>query len=367
MACFTDASYQLTGDLQEVDHIGPQSTEKLNKQGIYTTYQLLGHFLWLDRDKTAFLALLKSADTPGAHREAVAEAVSKRVAEVGIKIGVTLPTHVDGTPVSSRLDEAKAKKIKNIKFNNDLRHDFPGVGFGNESETKTAKKLAAHGIENTNRLFGEMLRHFDQTQPTPDNLSKFWKRLGELGCADGWKTTIINAMIAKLDIGIDNYETEEPRTGPRPPTKSRLEEQRALHAYEAFFDLPHGSTTLDQVQAGIASFSTAEFSDWARRFHDDATAQLQRKAEAEAEAEALKAEVRKGRRLTVLVSLTFALLAYVTLAAAEQLPGWFATASIPPELSAPAITLVVVLHVALLIGGATWALRLRLGPSPGLL
>ena len=59
MACFTDASYQLTGDLQEVDHIGPQSTEKLNKQGIYTTYQLLGHFLQLDRNKTAFLALLK--------------------------------------------------------------------------------------------------------------------------------------------------------------------------------------------------------------------------------------------------------------------------------------------------------------------
>ena len=75
-------------------------------------------------------------------------------------------------------------------------------------------------------------------------------------------------------------------------------------------------------------------------------------------AAALQAEVRKGRRLIVLVSLTFALLAYVTLAAPEQLPGWFATASTPPELSAPAITLVVVLHVALLLSGATWALYL---------
>ena len=77
-----------------------------------------------------------------------------------------------------------------------------------------------------------------------------------------------------------------------------------------------------------------------------------------AAADALQAEVRKGRRLIVLVSLTFALLAYVTLAAPEQLPGWFATASTPPELSAPAITLVVVLHVALLLSGATWALYL---------
>jgi len=214
----------------------------------------------------------------------------------------------------------------------------------------------------------------------------------------------------------------------RSPRLEPSAEERALHAYEVFFGLPQDSATLDQVRAtsaGIAGFSTAEFSDWARCFHADATAgqraelteakadakralaaetarvnslkrdvnELEARFEAEAEAkgalearlaesqaeleqlrrtttaaaDALQAEVRKGRRLIVLVSLTFALLAYVTLAAAEQLPGWFATASIPPELSAPAITLVVVLHVALLIGGATWALRLRLGPSPGLL
>ena len=111
-----------------------------------------------------------------------------------IKISVTLPTHVDGTRVSPAvLDEDQEEEIKNIKFNNDLRHDFPGVGFGDE----TVNKLAGRGIANTNQLFGEMLRHFDQSQPTSDNLSKFWKRLGELGCAHGWRTTITAAMIAR--------------------------------------------------------------------------------------------------------------------------------------------------------------------------
>jgi len=229
---------------------------------------------------------------------------------------------------------------------------------------------------------------------------------------DGRNNEAVKADILLVISGAKYALSRSPRLEPSA-------EERALHAYEVFFGLPQDSATLDQVRAtsaGIAGFSTAEFSDWARCFHADATAgqraelteakadakralaaetarvnslkrdvnELEARFEAEAEAkgalearlaesqaeleqlrrtttaaaDALQAEVRKGRRLIVLVSLTFALLAYVTLAAPEQLPGWFATASTPPELSAPAITLVVVLHVALLLSGATWALYL---------
>ena len=248
MARFTDGDYQLTGQLLEVPHIGPKTIDKLKANGIKTTYQLLGHFLTLNRNKEQFVQFLAMVGTPELHRDKLAEAIRKRVTEIGVKITVQVPDNIDGKPVSSKLDDIKADNIKGMRFNGDLRHDFPGCGFGKATDKKkneSVVNLARNGIATTDQLFGELLQHLNEPNPTTKQVVAFWKTLGAKGAAAGYKTTIIEAMKLKLDIGIDNCaklpmagitedDNEEPATeqtqrtmrrrpetspgrGPRPP------------------------------------------------------------------------------------------------------------------------------------------------------
>jgi hypothetical protein len=203
---FESPDYQITGRLQEVPHLGGITDGKLAAKGITSTYQLLGHFLSGNRDKDKFIQFLAEMETPGAHRKTLADAIYKRVSACGIKVAVEVPAEVDGKVVSSKIDDVKAGEIQRRKFNKDLRHDFAGCGFGSvgdKEKNKSVKALEAHGITSSDQLFGAMLKHFDQS-PKTENVVAFWKELQAIGVAGGYKTTIIEAMKLKLDIGIDN-------------------------------------------------------------------------------------------------------------------------------------------------------------------
>jgi len=228
---FASPDYQLTGRLGETPHIGARTIEILGQQGIHSTYQLLGHYLTLNRDNNDFVAFLEMVETPEAHRSGLADAIARRVELAGVKVTVAVPQEIDGKPVSTKLDNDRACTIQRTEFNGDLRHDFPGCGFGKVGDlpNQTVKNLADHGITNTDELFGAMLSHFDAA-PTEAHMIAFWKALGAMGAAHGYKTTIIHAMKLKLDIGIDNCaprrlstqaEQEELPAPPRTPPATR--------------------------------------------------------------------------------------------------------------------------------------------------
>jgi hypothetical protein len=204
---FTSKEYTVTGVLTEVPHLGEATITKLRDHNIQSTFQLIGHYLLGGRDKASFIRLLGKLDTPKAYRERLAHAMELRVANAGVKILVSVPSKIDGKVVSSKLDDESAAAIRRTKFNNDLRHDLPGVGLGRvgeQSKNQSLQNLESHGITCTDHLFGELLKHLDST-PTEENLAAFWKRLGELGVSSGYKTTLICAMKEKLDIGLDHY------------------------------------------------------------------------------------------------------------------------------------------------------------------
>jgi len=204
---FASSDYQLTGSLTEVPHLGDTTCGLLKKRKISSTYQLLGHFLAGNRDKAAFVAFLRDVETPAAHRNGLANAIATRVSSCGVKLTVSMPSEVDGKVVSSKLDDVKASKIQQLKFNNVLAHDFPGVGFGKEGdkENVSLQALRAHDITTTDQLFGAMLKHIgEDASKHVENVVAFWKELGAMGVAHSYKTTIIEGMKLKLDIGIDN-------------------------------------------------------------------------------------------------------------------------------------------------------------------
>jgi hypothetical protein len=204
----TGRPMKLSGDLREVPHVGPAAVPQLNDRNIYASYQLIAEFLRLGRNVEEFETFLGLVGvSAGVHCREAARAIATRVAVVGVRVEVEVPKMIDGRPVSSKLTDVKAEEIVQLRFNNDLRHDFPGCGFGKETdkvENASVLKLRANGIDTTDQLFGAMLTCFD-SPPSVDHIATFWKTLGDLGCSHGYKTTIIEAMKLKLDVGIDNY------------------------------------------------------------------------------------------------------------------------------------------------------------------
>jgi hypothetical protein len=232
---FTSPDYQLTGKLTEVPELGGVTDGRLKAKGITSTIQLLGYFLALNRDKAEFIKFLEETGTPASHRKGLANAIAQRVSNCGVKIVVKVPASVDGVAVSSKLDDVKANEIQKRKFNGDIRHDFAGVGFGNATDKQkngSMQTLERHGITTTDQLFGALLKHCDAV-PTTENIVSFWKELKDMGVAGGYKTTIIEAMKLKLDIGIDNCSKPRAlgsiseRPSPTTETKPRTRELSA--------------------------------------------------------------------------------------------------------------------------------------------
>lgn len=232
----TRLPYELTGDIEEVPHIGPASRKALAHVGIYSSFQMLGHFLKHKRDERALAAFLKeNGVSMGNHAEEAANAISERVATVGVKLRIVVPTEVDGKPVSSKLTDEQGQAIQACEFNNDLRHDLPGIGFGRATDAKlnaSVQELERNGIDCTDALFGEMLECFPG-RPTSTHVENFYKVLGDKGCAHGYKCTVIDAMKLKLDVGLDHFaarrhqepipeEPEPPGTGQQRRYQSRV-------------------------------------------------------------------------------------------------------------------------------------------------
>ena len=197
MSRFTFPEYALEADVMTVPHVGRVSKERLAASGITSTYQLIGHYLKLKRDRAAFEAFLAKAGVAevGGHAKAAAAAIHERVTNVGVKLHVRVPAEIIQ---SSRMTDDKAKDFVKRSFTGDLATDFKGVGMGPASVDAFKKA----GITNSDQLFGEMLSKFDAA-PTEDMMTSFYKRLGEIGMASGYKATMCEVLKMKLDIGID--------------------------------------------------------------------------------------------------------------------------------------------------------------------
>jgi hypothetical protein len=195
---------RLSGDLLEVPGIGAEhGIPNLNKHGIKTSYQLIGHFLKLNRNVDAFADFLVT-ECKGVkqHMTKTAEAINERVSKKGFTCDIMLSDHVIAT--STKFDDTKKTDFLKRKLSNTLEDDFMGIG------PDTVKEFAAVGIRNTDQLFGAFLSIIDDPDVSK-NTSKcddFYDKLKKMKAARGYKSVIIYQLQAKLAIGIDTHGPE---------------------------------------------------------------------------------------------------------------------------------------------------------------
>lgn len=197
-------SPSLKGDLNEVPGLGDAGIKNLQAKGIKTTYQLIGHFLNLNRneaDMIKFLIALDNRKNPEQYVENTARAIKERVANKGFKCDIRLSDHVIKT-ATSMFNDAKKTDFLQKKLTGKLSDDFFGIK--NEAGFKEA------GIETSDHLFGEFLRHIDDPDPSKntDKCDEFYARLVSLGASPGHKSAIIYQLQAKLGVGIDTHGPE---------------------------------------------------------------------------------------------------------------------------------------------------------------
>lgn len=195
---------RLSGDLLEVPGIGTEhGIPNLNKHGIKTSYQLIGHFLKLNRNVDAFADfLVTECKGMKQHMTKTAEAINERVSKKGFTCDIKLSDHVIAT--STKFDDTKKTDFLTRKLSNTLEDDFMGIG------PDTVSKFAAAGIRNTDQLFGAFLSIIDDPDVSK-NTSKcdeFYDKLKEMKSAPSYKSVIIYQLQAKLAIGIDTHGPE---------------------------------------------------------------------------------------------------------------------------------------------------------------
>lgn len=234
---FTSTTYQLTGDLIEVPNLGATAVRRLRENNIHSTWQLIAYFLDSGRDQAIFQDFLNSVDAPASHTAAIARAIAKRVADVGIKVEVALPAHV---VQSSRITDDKMDVFLRRVFTGKLEHDFEGLGMGKPGKPSgSVSNLAAAGIANTDMLFAAFLKKFDGPidASSATKAAEFYTELKDkqrYGVAPGYSATIVDAIKAQLDIGID--QTEQRRVAPEgiaeepepPATEERVRRRPAV-------------------------------------------------------------------------------------------------------------------------------------------
>jgi len=191
---------QLSGDLGEVPGFGLKGIDNLKAKGIHTTYQIIGKFLEFDRDVQKLHDFLVSPEIgmqPGplnTHR--TAERIGARVLGEGFKCEIKLSDHVIKSTVSM-FNDAKKTAFMSKKLSGDLAADFTGI--------KNIDKFKAAGIHNTDQLFAAFLKIIDDPHPglNTSKCDEFYRLLGSLGAASGYKSAIIYQLQAKLAVGID--------------------------------------------------------------------------------------------------------------------------------------------------------------------
>ena len=228
---FTSATYQLTGDLIEVPNLGQTAVRRLREHDIRSTWQLIAYFLDSGRDQAIFKDFLDSVDAPTNHTAAIARAIAQRVEKVGIKVEVALPAHV---VQSSRITDDKMDVFLRRVFTGVLEHDFEGLGMGKPGKpSQSVANLADAGITTTDMLFAAFLKKFDGPidATSATKAAEFYTDLKDktkFGVAPGYSATIVDAIKAQLDIGLD--VTERRRDAPaaiaeEPPEPPGTDEQ----------------------------------------------------------------------------------------------------------------------------------------------
>lgn len=220
---FIAQDYQLTGDLIEVPHLGPVAVERLGQHEITSTWQLIAYFLDCGRDEDVFKKFLDSCDAPETHTARIARAIATRVSDVGIKVQVQLPAHV---VQSSRITDDQMDVFLRRVFTGVLNEDFQGFGLGKPGQpAASVANLARAGITTTDGLFAAFLKKLDG--PIDANsaakAAEFYTELKDkerYGVAPGYAATIVDAIKAQLDIGLDR----------RPPPPGQPERRREIDA-----------------------------------------------------------------------------------------------------------------------------------------
>lgn len=221
---FTSASYQITGDLMEVPNLSATAIRRLGDHEIRSTWQLIGYFLDSGRSETVFKDFLDGCDAPAQHTAAIARAIAKRVAEVGIKVEVALPTNV---VQSSRITDDSMDAFLRRAFTGVLNEDFQGFGMGQPGKpSASVANLAGAGITTTDMLFAAFLKKFDGPMgaTSASRAAEFYAELKDkatYGVAAGYSATVVDAIKAQLDIGLDR--TERRRGAPERITEEEVE------------------------------------------------------------------------------------------------------------------------------------------------
>lgn len=192
---------QLSGDLSEVPGLGEKGQATLKSKNIKTTYQLIGHFLKLNRNEAEFCKFLVECGGVEQHVKEAARAINERVADKGFECDIRLSDHVIKT-AASRFDDTKKTDFLKRKLSNKLSDDFVGI----RDETR----YHASGIKTTDNLFGAFLSIIDDPSPAAntDKCDEFYRKLDALGAAPGYKSVIIYQLQAKLAVGIDTHGPE---------------------------------------------------------------------------------------------------------------------------------------------------------------
>ena len=204
-------------ELSEVPGIGKAGLKNLNEKGIRTSYQLVGHFLKLQRDETEMLSFLVAVGNREQDVKNTARTLKERVANKGIKCDFRLSDHVIKTATSQFSDTKKTDFLQR-KLTGKLSEDFFGI------KDETGFKSA--GIETTDDLFGEFLKTIDDPNPSKNTAvcDAFYARLTSLGAAPGYKSAIIYQLQSKLAIGLDSHGPEALKLKHLMPTLAELSE-----------------------------------------------------------------------------------------------------------------------------------------------
>eukprot|EP00808_Paulinella_micropora_P025096 g81093.t1 len=210
-------SASLTGDLKEVPGLGDETVERLRRENIANTFQLLGDFLMqieepaktpqqLQTLAPSFKKRLTELNSPPQYRVAVADAMMMKVCS-----GFKLPAGVQVERVSSTkmsqekwdefnklLKDVPGQMGKQYWLTGDLTQDFAFIG------EKTAKNLAKSEVTSSFKLVGKYLKCIDLENPEKAG-ADFKEFLGKQG--QGIQSSAIVAQVQQVvDRGLAVYQ-----------------------------------------------------------------------------------------------------------------------------------------------------------------
>ena len=181
----------LDGKLTQIPGVGPVTAAALKRQGIKTSYALIGHFLSLvDEDGLLpacdrFKALLEDCETPPAYRDTVVLAIGEKISSGFLVDGLSTPADIRA---SSQCNNQDIEDFLAKELTGDPQQDFKGVG------PKSEAALAEMDVNTTWQMLGALLML--------GSAKKFEEQLKLAGVASAWRSTIVHQCLEKLAAGL---------------------------------------------------------------------------------------------------------------------------------------------------------------------